>query len=1295
MRVLLFSLLGLLVWGVFAPDTAFAGNSKPVHVTVITNNFVLPSKITRLRAWGQDAGVQVSGKYIETAEGKPQDWLSADLVILDTPRGGDRARVMEHMKEALEGTTTPWIVVGGGRPLSGNLDRVVAGRLSAYYDAGGEENFVNMMRYISAWKGGADMASIPAAVPLPATGFYHPDAPVPFATLQAYLAWGERRWEEDAPVMAVAISSSYLSNAQTKVLEAVVDKVEAAGGIPLLFWFNWRQPDGITSMIAGASPDMLVNMTHMLSGDARKKEFLDLDVPVVMGLTHRAGTPADWREDPQGVEMRTVASLMATPEGWGMSDPLVLGAVEDGDPVPIEEQLDLLVGRFMKIARLRHSDPQERKVALLFWNSPGGEKNLSASNLNVPQSIENIMFDMKKAEYELDILTENEIIEKAQAMLGGYYRPETLDELLMKGWAVSLPVSRYREWLDGLPEKISREMTDYWGKPEDHWSVRKINGAQQFVIPMVQTGKFLFTPQPPRADKVGESTHDLKQPPGHFYMAFYLYLREIFGSDAIIHLGTHGTQEWTPGKDRGLWAHDYPNLAVGNVPVLYPYIQDNIGEAIQAKRRGRAVTVSHQTPAFAPSGFYDELLDMHDLIHQYLQLEEGAVQQETAERLIGLVKESSLDKELGWSEEKIREDFEGFIPILHDHLHQLARTAVPMGLHSFGEPAIPEQRITTVLQQSGDDYYRALGLDLKEMFGDSFDELYQNEAYLFLKKYVDGVADFAGIADPNLRQMIEQALANERHLAEDGEMEALLSGLNGRFVRPGVGGDPVRNPQSTSGTNLYAFEPDKVPAKAAYEAAGEAFEELVKNYRAEHDGAWPDKLAFSLWSSETIRTLGIMEGQVMHALGVRPVWDAGGRVVDLEIIPAEELGRPRVDAVLQVTSVYRDQFDGIMRLIAGAIEEISVLEEKDNAVAVNSNRIIAQLREAGASEADARRYAAIRIFSNPPGDYGSGVTQVAMDPTSWDDDSILAETFFNSQSHAYGTKDWGTPVRGMALFEKQLSGVDAAILSRSTNLHGLLSTDHPFEYLGGLSAASRAVNGESPDLIVSDYRGKKPKMAKASAFLSNELRVRYQNPQWIGAMKEEGYAGTVNMLKVVNNLFGWQVMDERMVRDDQWQAMHETYVMDNRDMGLNEWFEEHNPTAQAQMIERMAEAIRKGYWEASEQTRRELAERWQDLVANHRADRGADKTAAFLEEMAVGFGLGAPTTASDTAPDQPAAQQPAEPVEKIRGRIMEQVQPAEPDPLAWLFNLVIWLGLLSIIGVGGIHTTRRHKQYQV
>ena len=1277
----------LVVVAALGAATAPRAAADDIRLHVITNDFVLPSKLDRLAEFGAPEGVAVGKTYVEGLSGDDKTWLDADLIILDTPRGNDRAQVMAAVGDALEGTQVPWLAIGGGRPLSGNIPRDIQGQLYAYYQAGGAENFRNLMRFISAWKRGGDMAGIPAAGEMPPAGFYHPDAPRLFASLEDYLAWGQDRWKANAPRLAVAISDGYVSNMQTAVIDALVSRLEAAGGVPLIFWFDGKAEDGLQRMIARAGASTLVNMTHMTSGDARKAEFEALDMPVVMAFIGREGTADEWRAAAQGIPARTASALMAAPESWGMSDPVVLGAVESGEPVPIPEQVDLLVGRFLKMARLQKTAQAERKVALLFWNSPGGERNISASNLNVPKSIETIMQSLSEAGYTLTPQAEQEVITGAQALLAGYYHPETLEDLYANGKAVAFPVADYQAWFAALPAAIRDEVTNAWGAPEQHWSVRDVDGKPAFIIPLIQTGNFMFLPQPPRADKVGESYHDLKQPPGHLYLATYLYLRESFEADAFIHLGTHGTQEWTPGKDRGLWAYDYPFLLVGNVPVFYPYIQDNIGEAMQAKRRGRATVISHQTPAFAPSGLYDELRDIHDLIHEFQQLDAGAVRDGTIQKIIEAVVAADMHKDMGWTEEAVRSDFLTFAPVLHDHMHALAQTVTPLGLHTFGTPAAEEHRISTIMQQLGSDYYAALGIDAKEVFANDFSELKAQEPYAFLARFISGGENPDDIEEPVLREMIRQAVANEKRLAETGEIEALIKGLDGGFVLPGMGGDPVRNPETTSGTNMYAFEPDKIPTRAAYEAGAKAFESLVEAYARDHDGAYPDKLAFSLWSSDAIRTLGIAEAQVMHALGVRPVWDRGGRVTALEMIPQSELGRPRVDVVIQVTSVYRDQFDAIMRNYAAAIEALAALPESESPVAVNVAKVRASLMAKGVDAAVAKRLAAIRIFSNPPGDYGSGVTQAAMDSTSWDDDSYLAETYFNSQSFAYGSEDWGTPVREMALFEAQLEGVQAAIFSRSTNLHGLVSTDHPFEYLGGLSAAVRAVNGESPSLYVTDLRNKEPKMAKASEFLSTELRARYQNPQWIGAMKAEGYAGTVNMLKVVNNLFGWQVMDRSMVREDQWQAMHETYVMDARNMDLNAWFEANNPTAQAQIIERMTEAIRKGYWDASEQTRRELVERWQDLTNELGADKGAEKTVAFLEDMAAGFGMSsgaAPVDAAAEATTEPEASPANEQATPVRGQVMQQVpdESAEPQPTP-LLSWIMWL-LLFISFIGGI-----------
>ncbi|MGY8774532.1 cobaltochelatase subunit CobN [Spongiibacter tropicus] len=1266
----------------FVVLAAMPAAAEVTRIQVLSSDFLLPGKVNRLQRLANPHGIAVQADFGKGATA--ETLATADLLILDTPRGSDRAEVMGRVGAQLKAGNTPWLVVGGGPPQGGNLSPVILRPLLAYYAAGGEANFRNMMAFIRAWQDGSTLSAIPPAVPLPGAGIYHSGAEQIFPDWAAYQDWGQHRWSENAPVLAVAMSRSVVSNGETALYDDLIASVEAAGGIPLVFWFERGKADALASMIAQARPAMLVNTTHMVD-EARKAEFPELNIPVVMGLSYRNGTVAQWRDAAQGMPAASSAALMVIPEGWGMSDPLVLTAVENGSPVAIPEQLALLVERFKAQAALRNTAAIERRLAMMFWNSPAGEKNLSASNLNIPRSIENIIEALVAQGYSLMPEKEADIIATAQRLLGAYYHPEQLDALLADGLAVTLPLASYRNWLATLPASRQQALQNTWGEPDSHWGVRTIDGEPQFVIPAARRGNLLYLPQPPRADRPGESTHDLIQPPGHFYLAVYLYLREQFAAHALIHLGTHGTQEWTPGKDRGLWAYDYPNLAVGNVPVFYPYIQDNIGEAMQAKRRGRAVTISHQTPPFAPSGFYDELQDIHDLMHQYLQLESGAVRDATKASLLAVVEEHKLNEDLGWTSEAMHRDTEPFIAVLHDHLHQLAQANTPIGLHSFGESAGDDYRWATVMQQLGEEYYRALELDTTELFADSFEQLFESPAYRYLPPYLRGEKSADAAASKELSALMQRAQQYDTALRNNGEIEALITGLAGGFVRPGPGGDPVRNPGTSSGTNLYALDPHKIPSPEAYRAAEETYRELIDDYRSNHQAQWPDKLAFSLWSSETIRTLGLSEAQIMQALGVKPVWDAGGQVVGLEIIPVEELGRPRVDAVIHVTSVYRDQFDAVMDKLSVVLEKLAGRDEANNPIAENSRRLASLLREQGVPMAEAGQYASARIFSNPPGDYGSGVTRVAMDSTEWDDSAVLAETFLNSQSHIYSQHHWGRSVKELGVMEAQLNGVDAVLLSRSSNLHGLLSTDHPFEYLGGLSATVNHVSGERPALYVSNARSARASIASASTFLSSEMRTRYQNPQWINGMKAEGYAGTVAMLKVVNNLFGWQVMDPNMVREDQWQAMHDTYVMDRRELGLNEWFAEHNPTAQAQVIERMAEAIRKGYWDASEQTRKELVERWQTLTSEEGAQPGADKTVAFLKEQAAGFGMSWPEAASEAA--EASAAEP----QVVKGQVLEAVQAEDsPQPPSW-WLWGAWL-LLALSFLAGAASNYYHSQ---
>ncbi|WP_338446986.1 cobaltochelatase subunit CobN [Pelagerythrobacter marensis] len=1253
--------------------------ARPV-VRIVTTPFVLPAKFRPMQAWARDAGYRLEWVHVGESDRDAGDPAAgADFLVLDGPRPGDMAAAKQAVGP-LAALPIPWLSVGGGPPGFGNLPPAAARRLIAYYAGGGAANLETFVAAVPLALAGESLDGLPPPRPMPDTGYYHPQAPRLFREAGEVGRWMEQRGWQARPVVAFAISGGAIRDMQTAVIEALADSAAARGLMPVFFWYDERDPQGIARMIRPLAAQALVNLTHMQDGDARKAEFEALNLPVLQGLNERSGTAAQWRESLSGIGGSSAAVMLTVPEAWGVADPVVLGAVEDGAPVPIAEQVELLTAKLARLVALRTTPAGSKRLALFFWNYPQGEKNLAASNLNLPLSLEKLTRDLAAAGYDVAPQESAPLIAAAQAMLGGLYRPETLGSLLDRDLAARLPLATYKAWLDALPASRREELVAALGPPEESPAV--VGG--DFVIPRLMLGKLAILPQPPRGRDPGSAYHDKATPPDHRYLATYLWVREGQRADAIVHMGTHGTQEWTPGKDRGLWAGDYPFLLVGDVPVFYPYIQDNVAEALQARRRGRAVTVSHQTPAFAPSGLYDELRDIHALIHQYAQLEAGPVRDRVAEAIRAQARSARLDADMGWSDEAAARDFPGYYTALHDHLHQLARTSIPLGLHVFGAPATPDRRLTTVMQQLGPDYLAALGLDPQEAFAEHFDDIAASAPYRTLARYLREGEDIAAIADPALREQIALAAAYDRNLADPGETEALLTGLAGGFVRAGAGGDPIRNPEIRSGRNLYAFEAEKVPAPAAYEEGGRALERMIEAHKARH-GEIPGKIAFSVFSGETIRTLGIGEGQILHALGLRPVWDRGGRVERLDIVPLEELGRPRIDVVMQPTSVYRDQFDAFLRLLADGIDRLADLDE-DSGPAAGAHDLEQTLIARGIAPARARELSRLRIFTNAPGDYGTGLPDAIAaggsgGAASWEGEGDLADPFLARMQYAYGARDWGLKLEGTNLFAEQLRHVDAAVMSRSSNLHGLLSTDHPFEHLGGLSLAVRHLTGHSPALYVTDMRGGEARLATAASFLSDELRVRYLNPHWIGEMQKEGYAGANTMLGIVDNLWGWQVADPGSVRADQWQAMHDTYVRDARRLGLDRFFERVHPDAQLQMIERMQEAIARGYWQADEATRRSLAERRRELQGLVAAAGDLANDAARRRGFGLAAATGAPPAASSAAA---AAASAAPPVPPVMGRILErQVLPDPPRPpsLRGQLPAAILLMLLFLAGV--------------
>ena len=1293
----LWMLLGCLgVLGLVQAQTA-TQDAAPL-VKVVTNRTVLPAKFQVLAPFAERAGVRLEHVDVGTI-GKPaEQWLQgASLVVLDTPRPSARAEVDGVIGERLRAGTIPWLRADERVEDFGGMQAEQARQLSGYYTNGGAGNFGLFFQAAKDFAEGRSIAALPAAEPVPETGFYHPAASHVFELLDSYLAWARARMPQAVGSVAFLIHNGVVSDMQTAVIDALIAAAEARNIMPIAFWYDSNDPKALTKVAKPAGADAIVNLRMTQNSAERAAELAELGIPAIQTLTYRDGDEAHWLASSSGALQSLVPIFIAIPETWGMSDPMVLSALQDGAAVPMAAQVDGLLNKLRKLIALRRKPAQDKQLALMFWNYPAGERNFGASHLNVPVSIENITLALKQAGYEVDPIDEAGMIRQGQAMLAMLYRKSSPENLLANNLAAALPVSQYQAWLDKLPPEQRKGM-DNWGDPLVHWAVRTVDGVPAFVIPRLQLGKLVVMPQMPRAAEVGSNYHDTSLAPDHLYMASYLWLRESLGADALIHLGTHGSLEWLPGKDRGLSMRDYPFLALGDLPVFYPYIQDNVGEALQTRRRGRAVSISHQTPPFAPAGLYDELRDMLALIEEYEQLDEGAVQQAVMEKILTATQASGMIQDLDWQESQARDDFSGFLQVLHDHLHELAQTAMPLGLHRFGQPSAPEHRLSVVMQQLGQPFYEALGSP-DNLFAEDFTKLQASAPYQILHRYLREGEDLA-TAPPELKTHLQQARELDEGLAHTGEMEALLSGLSGGFVLPGPGGDPIRSPGLASGRNLYALEADKLPTPSAYESGGTALMQLVDTYRSEHQGAWPKRLAFSLWAGEAVRHQGITEGQILQALGLKPVWGRNGRISRLEIIPAATLGRPRIDVVIQATGVYRDQFDSFMRLLSEAMSQLAALDEPDNPVAANTKRIVAELQATGMPAEDAAQAARYRIFSSAPGNYGTGLPGMMRQSTQWEGDAALAEQFLGRMQYAYGNEGWAIKPASANLLATQLKGTDAAVMSRSSNIHGVLSTDHPFEFLGGLSVAIRHLDGKSPPLYIFDLRKKEPGTASMQAFLSNEMRVRYLNPQWIQGMQNEGYAGTLEVVDTVNNLFGWQAVDPATVRADQWQAIFDTYIDDTRQLGTNEWFEQYNPTAQAQVLERMAEAIRKGYWDAPEATRRALAERWSELEQQFNATAGELLTREFVADMARGFGLAqaapdalaeasaeASTQANAGEPATSAPQVQAEVQTPVSGQVMQQVESA-PTPFPWMLLVSLAL-LLATTLYGAVRQWRR------
>jgi cobaltochelatase CobN len=1076
--------------------------------------------------------------------------------------------------------------------------------IAAYYAHLKPLNVQNMIRRALALELGPDAA--PAYGPPesdPEEALYHPLAEGLFTTAEDYLAWSAARLGPAAgrPYVGLTFFSTNLMPGQKEALDQLIFKLEEAGLNVLPAYGHdgtlierfFLDPEGRARIEALLS----FGLKFYIAYDERIKESLiRLDVPVFNAIKLYTQTIEEWVQSQQGLAASDVVWNLDNAEVSGAVEPIVLiGKVEERLPDGalvyhdelIEDRVDDVVARLKAWIGLRAKPNGEKKVAILIYNNSRGKQNIGASYLNVFRSLEAILASLREAGYGLPAeLVLDEAAVKDLVLKGGRnvgsWAPGELDALLASGLVEELDVEVYQKWFAELPEEFRRKVVEQWGPPGSPGPMIKDG---RLVIPAIRLGNLAVMPEPARGevDDPLKLYHDPVLQPHHQYIAAYLWLKRGFGADAMVHLGTHATHEWLPGKQSGLSSSCPPELLGTDLPNVYPYIVDDVGEGLQAKRRGRAVVVDHLIPPLTPAGNHKDHRELAAKLATYEQARktdaptaprhlaeikalaaklgldgglggetpagpaeaaDGAADGTAAEAADGLTDGTAAGLTDGAIQDAATLDEDAGLRALSEKLEYLQTALTPYGLHVFG--------------RSPQD--------------DALDDLAQ------------AVAEGGAGEDDRAPRAIRAALA----ASGQAEMEALLAGLAGRYVAPGEGNDPVRNPASIpTGRDFFGLSPSLMPTRAAWELAQDAAEQIIAKHQAEK-GRFPDKVAVILWAVESLRNEGLNEATILRLIGVEPIWSPNGRVIGVKPTPAARLGRPRVDVVVDASGLYRDLFPDKILLLDKAFRQAAAQDDLDNFVRrgdeLNRQALLAQ----GMTEEEAGRFSRARIFSEAPGAYGNRVSELVSASGLWEDRSAISDVFRTHTGFAYGEDYWGAPAK--EALDVNLAEVKTAWHSVSSNLYALMDNDDMYMFLGGLSAAVEALSGEAPQTLLADHRDLgRVSMTPLAEFLRQEAITRYLNPKWIEGMKAQGYAGATEMSHYVEYLWGWQVTAPESVDQELWDQTYEVYVEDKLGQGLAEFLDAENPWAFQSMSGRLLESVRKGFWTPSEEVQRRLA----------------------------------------------------------------------------------------------------------
>ncbi|OKH26212.1 magnesium chelatase subunit H [Hydrococcus rivularis NIES-593] len=987
--------------------------------------------------------------------------------------------------------------------------------------------------------------------------------------------------------------------------------------------------------------DAAVSLTGfaLVGGPARQdhpkaiESLKRLNRPYMCALPLVFQTTQEWEESDLGLHPIQVALQIAIPELDGAIEPIILSGRDGntGRAIALQDRIEAIAQRAMKWANLRKKPKLEKKIAITVFSFPPDKGNVgTAAYLDVFGSIYEVMKALQGNGYDVQDLPESPkalmeaVIHDAQAQ---YKSPEL-------NIAYRMSVEQYESL---TPYSVRLE--ENWGPPPGHLN----SDGQNLLIYGKHFGNVFIGVQPTFGYE-GDPMRLLfsrSASPHHGFAAYYTYLNHVWKADAVLHFGTHGSLEFMPGKQMGMSGDCYPDNLIGNIPNLYYYAANNPSEATIAKRRSYAETISYLTPPAENAGLYKGLKELSELIGSYQTLKDSGRGVQIVDTILDKARLCNLDKDIALPETNAQnmtaQERDNVVGLVYRKLMEIESRLLPCGLHVIGKPPSAEEAIATLVNIASLDREEEEILSLPRIIANSIgrdiDEIYKNSdkgiledvdllqnithatraaVSALVKAQVDAEGRVSMISKLNffnigkkapwiealhqlgypkvdqeaLKPLFEYLEFCLEQVCADNELGALLKALEGEYVLPGPGGDPIRNPDVLpTGKNIHALDPQSIPTIAAVKSAKIVVDRLLARQKADNGGKYPETIACVLWGTDNIKTYGESLAQIMWMVGVKPVPDALGRVNKLELIPLEELGRPRIDVVVNCSGVFRDLFINQMNLLDQAVK---LAAEADEPLEMNYVRkhALEQAKDTGLS----LRQAATRIFSNASGSYSSNIN-LAVENSSWEEEKELQEMYLNRKSFAFDSDNPGVMNENRKIFESALKTAEVTFQNLDSSEISLTDVSHYFDSDPTKVVANLRADGKKPAAYIADTTTANAQVRTLSETVRLDARTKLLNPKWYEGMLSHGYEGVRELSKRLVNTMGWSATADAV---DNWvyEDVNSTFIKDEemcrRLMNLN-------PNSFRKIVGTLLEVNGRGYWETSEENLDRLRELYQEV----------------------------------------------------------------------------------------------------